>query len=95
MGIQSQTIKYRIIEEKTLLDLLASSLRLRALEADGVDNWSWYGEGFREFLEYYKTPEDKDNEDFWFEDAALVELENYKPVTIINFTEEETQNGEN
>lgn len=33
-----------------LIGLLASQLRLNALDADGVDNWQWYGESFRQVI---------------------------------------------
>lgn len=65
-------MKY-LIEEKDLIELLSNSLKLEALERDGVDNWSWYGEGFREFLkeiaEENSVTIDEDS-DFSFQDAA-------------------------
>lgn len=62
-----------LIEEKDLIELLSNSLRLEALERDGVDNWTWYGDGFRDFLkeiaEENSITIDEDS-DFSFQDAA-------------------------
>lgn len=43
--------KYRLVEEKELIDLLESYNRLQALENGGVDNWEWYGASLGDFLE--------------------------------------------
>lgn len=43
-------IKYRIIPETVLKNLLEDSHRLACLEADGVDNWTWYMEGQDEYI---------------------------------------------
>ena len=62
-----------LIEEKDLIELLSNSLRLEALERDGVDNWSWYGEGFREFLKEIAEENSviiNEDSDFSFRDAA-------------------------
>ena len=40
-----QKKKYRIIDEIELKCLLEDSHRLACLEADGVDDWTWYMEG--------------------------------------------------
>lgn len=51
-----------MIEKEKLLDLMADSLKLQALEEGGVDNWEWYGEAITQFL---------DNEDvFDFDELA-------------------------
>lgn len=39
-----------VIDEKRLRELLAAELELLYLECEGVDNWTWYGEGKEEFL---------------------------------------------
>ena len=41
----------RIIEESELLELLSDSEKLNALNNGGVDNWEWYGESIKNFLE--------------------------------------------
>ena len=44
-------LKYNIlITKEELKELLESHLRLTALENGGVDNWTWYGESIRTFL---------------------------------------------
>ena len=43
-------MKYYKISEKELKDLLASQLELNQLQWSGVDNWSWYGEGYGDFM---------------------------------------------
>lgn len=40
--------KFYKISEEELINLLARSMRLSCLENDGVDNWSYYGEGFEQ-----------------------------------------------
>lgn len=34
--------EYYLIKKETLLQLISDSLALECLDADGVDNWSWY-----------------------------------------------------
>lgn len=43
-------MKYYKISEKELKDLLVSQLELNQLQWSGVDNWSWYGEGYGDFM---------------------------------------------
>lgn len=43
-------MKYYKISEKELEGLLASQLELNQLQWSGVDNWSWYGEGYGDFM---------------------------------------------
>lgn len=38
------------VPREILLNLLAASLKLNQLERSGVDNWTWYGEGYQEFM---------------------------------------------
>ena len=40
-----------IISEKRLRSLLEDELRLIALDAGGVDNWSWYGDSICDFIQ--------------------------------------------
>ena len=49
MDCESSNTYYKISKE-TLLNLLAARLELDQLEYSGVDNWSWYGEGYQEFM---------------------------------------------
>lgn len=69
-----------IVDEDVLLRLIARDIELEQLEAAGVDNWSWYGEGREEFLMEAisgRIPEDEIPEDIDFEDVAKLELQDY------------------
>ena len=46
-------MKYYLIEESRLKQLLESEARLDALEYGGVDNWEWYGESLSHYLDEY------------------------------------------
>lgn len=71
----------QIISEERLLELLKAENELNVLEGDGVDNWTWYMEGRRQYLkkgaEMYGVNID-DNEDFDFEDLAELDLQNFE-----------------
>ena len=43
--------KYYKISEWQLIQLLKDSMILNCLERDGVDNWDYYGEGFKQDIE--------------------------------------------
>lgn len=43
-------MKY-IIDEKELHELLYSYYKLEALEYGGVDNWEWYNDSIKDFLD--------------------------------------------
>ena len=62
-------MKYYKISEEELLELLADSLRLLVLDADGVDNWEWYMEGRKDFMI------ENFGEDLYFDEAAKIDLE--------------------
>lgn len=70
-----------IISKERLLELLKAENELNVLEGDGVDNWTWYMEGRRQYLkegaEIYGVNID-DNEDFDFEDLAELDLQNFE-----------------
>lgn len=71
-------MKQYLITEDRLLGLLEDSIRLGALDADGVDNWSWYGEGFSHYIASYfpnKSLEDICEENIGFKECAMLELE--------------------
>ena len=73
-------MKY-IISKERLLELLKAENELNVLEGDGVDNWTWYMEGRRQYLkegaEIYGVNID-DNEDFDFEDLAELALQDFE-----------------
>ena len=70
-----------IVSKERLLELLKAEDKLNVLEGDGVDNWTWYMEGRRQYLkegaEMYGVNID-DNEDFDFEDLAELALQDFE-----------------
>ena len=54
---------YYIISESELLDFLATYHYANCLDADGVDNWSWYLVGRKEYLGDFESFEDKAKDD--------------------------------
>ena len=70
-----------IISKERLLELLKAESVLNVLEGDGVDNWTWYMEVRRQYLEEgaetYGVNID-DNEDFDFEDLAELALQDFE-----------------
>ncbi len=73
---------YCLVPKDELKDLLYDSLKLQALECGGVDNWDWYGESVRDFIDSakadYNVP--KDDDDFDISDMADVDVEGYRTV---------------
>lgn len=73
---------YCLVPKDELKDLLYDSLKLQALECGGVDNWSWYGDSIRDFIDAakadYNVP--KDDDDFDISDMAEVDVEGYRTV---------------
>ena len=72
-----------IVSKERLLELLKAEDKLNVLEGDGVDNWTWYMEGRRQYLkegaEIYGVNID-DNEDFDFEDLAELALQDFEEI---------------
>lgn len=72
-----------IVSKERLLELLKAENELNALEGDGVDNWTWYMEGRRQYLkegaEMYGVNIDE-NEDFDFEDLAELALQDFEEI---------------
>ena len=70
-----------IVSKERLLELLKAENELNVLEGEGVDNWTWYMEGRRQYLkegaEIYGVNID-DNEDFDFEDLAELALQDFE-----------------
>lgn len=73
---------YCLVPKDELKDLLYDSLKLQALEVSGVDNWTWYGDSIRDFIDAakadYNVPENDD--DFDISDMADVDVEGYRTV---------------
>lgn len=69
-------MRYFIIDEKRLLELLKKENQLNALECAGVDNWSYYYEARTLYT---------DGQDISYEEMALEDLKNqfeYKETEI-------------
>ena len=72
--------KYEINEDD-LLYLIECRARLEALESGGVDNWSWYGDAYGDYLCDMKEQYGIDlEEDLDFYDVAMHEIQQYKEV---------------
>ena len=81
--------KYYKLSEEALLSLLSARLELNQLEASGVDNWTWYGEGYKEFmkeeaLEYISEKEllqdEENDEEIDSEYVAKLMLQDYEEI---------------
>lgn len=77
-------MKKYIIEEEKLISLLAASYKLQALEAGGVDNWSWYSDACNDWLNEVR-PANLDEDEAWeygfvklAEDIIPSKFEEYK-----------------
>lgn len=82
MDCESSNTYYKISKE-TLLNLLTARLELNQLEWSGVDNWSWYGEGYREFMKEEASDyisEEEIPEDIDAEYVAKLMLKNYEEI---------------
>lgn len=75
--------KYYKISEDKLRELIIADAILQALEAGGVDNWSWYSESKQEYLEDYFSKRNlqwfKEN-DLNFYALAEIEIERFEEV---------------
>ena len=69
---------FKVIKRVELKELLEAYHILAALECGGVDNWTWYGDSRREYLNRWACETGRDEDCYWtFEDIAEDELENY------------------
>ena len=74
-------MKYYKINEEDLKYFIECRARLEALESGGVDNWSWYGESYSDYLTDMKEVYNMDKEDeLDFEDIANKEIKNFQEV---------------
>lgn len=68
-----------VLNEKEIIELIDGYLRWRMLEGDGVDNWSWYGEGrnetIREFHPDHPTDDEIQENDIDFVETAQAMLD--------------------
>lgn len=82
MDCKNSNTYYKISKE-TLLNLLAVRLELNQLEYSGVDNWSWYGEGYQEFMKEEASDyisEEEIPEDIDAEYVAKLMLRDYEEI---------------
>lgn len=82
MDCESSNTYYKISKE-TLLNLLAARLELNQLEWSGVDNWSWYGEDYQEFMKEEASDyisEEEIPEDIDAEYVAELMLKDYEEI---------------
>ena len=82
MDCKNSNTYYKISKE-TLLNLLTARLELDQLEYSGVDNWSWYGEGYQEFMKEEASDyisEEEIPEDIDAEYVAKLMLRNYEEI---------------
>ncbi len=74
-------MKYYKIKEEDLKYFIECRARLEALEAGGVDNWSWYGDSYSDYLndmkEVYGVVQE---DDFDFYDIVEHEIKNFKEI---------------
>jgi hypothetical protein len=71
---------YYKVSKADLLSLLKDAAKLAVLEADGVDNWTWYMEGRTEcFKEWYGVSEEEAY-NMGFDDAAELDIQQYEEV---------------
>ena len=74
-------MEYLAIEKDELVDLLSAANKLFALECGGVDNWSWYGESFGDYLRDWAAEYDLDPDEDWdFGDIAAEDIKRYPTV---------------
>lgn len=79
-------MRYYKISESDLNGLLVDSLELCMLNRDGVDNWTWYGESYRNIIkEYFPNKSEEELEDYSFNDCAEEDIKSY------NFVEKEEE----
>lgn len=72
-------MRYYLINEKRLKELLVAEMKLIELERDGVDDWEWYGEGRENYLKELATGYELEyNEELEYEDIAEKDLENFE-----------------
>lgn len=70
-------MKYYLIEESRLKELLEIEARLAALEYGGVDNWEWYGESLSQYLDEYCQWNGINRKNYDFNKLAAENLSGY------------------
>ena len=71
-------MKYRIVPEERLLELLSTENKMVALESGGVDNWEWYGASICDYINEWVAENNLDLDKDWsFEDIARKDIEKF------------------
>lgn len=74
-------MKYYKISEEDLKYFIESRARLEALEAGGVDNWSWYCDSNADYLYDMKDEYGLNEDDVLdFEDIVNYEIKNFEEI---------------
>ena len=72
--------KYYKISEDDLKYFIECRARLEALEAGGVDNWSWYGESNHDYLQDMAEEYKITDRCITFEDVIKYEIKNFEEI---------------
>jgi hypothetical protein len=74
--------EYYLVKKETLLRLISDSLALECLDADGVDNWSWYMTSRDEMIASYleKSVKEVRENNYTFMDVAKEQIKDYRRV---------------
>lgn len=72
------------INKSRLIRLLNAEMELEALQAGGVDNWSWYSESFQDYINQYlkdnNLTRDDVGDNFCIYDIAEKDADTYEEV---------------
>lgn len=69
------------ISESKLKHLIHCRVQLEALEAGGVDNWGYYSDSFKDYVDdYFDDKTDEEKEDLSTYDIAEIELKKFEEV---------------
>lgn len=73
--------KYRCVPETELLEMLAELHEFYAIQAGGVDNWSWYGASCRDYINAWRDRKNLNPcEDWSFQDIAIEDVCEYPDI---------------
>lgn len=73
--------KYRCVPETELLEMLAELHEFYAIQAGGVDNWSWYGASCQDYINDWRDRKKLDPSGDWtFQDIAAEDVYGYPSI---------------
>lgn len=75
--------KFYKLSEKQLLNLVKDSVEMAALNRGGVDNWHWYGDSIRYFVDEYQKEngiDPEENEDYGLDEIAREDMNMYEEI---------------